>query len=196
MVNKEFSAGEILEQVYKGLRDMPDSKEIKLLSDTRSLLATETDWHTSRYAWSYYEKAVLLRVNGKEWAITLGVKSEDYLADPYNSDIAAVPISTKGKSGKRSNKRIAEEIRKALQEGIYLHNSLICAMADGSLRVNKNNPFGSKISELLHSGIEEFIAQPKIGSVVKSGFRYKKELVEFLVDTFLFFLGTYNTARG
>jgi len=191
MVEKqELSARQILEGVYNSLKDKIDGKETKLPSKATAEIANDSDWHRTRVGYTGYETAVLLMVDGKEWAVAFGTKCGSYPSDPYNCDIAAVPVSTNGKS----DEEIAKEIHEALEEGIYFHNSLIYAMADGRLAISKDSRFGSKVLELLRPRVQEFIAQEletdfryftmDLRPVVKSAVQYRPEFIAFLFDTF------------
>ena len=183
-----LSAKELLEGVFDKFK--LGGKEIKLSSKAMAVIANDSDWHRTRIGYTGYESAVLLKVGDKEWAIAFGIACGSYPADPYNCDIAAVPVSTNGKS----NEKIAKEIHEALKEGNYFRNSLIHAMANGQLGTNKDSRFGQKVLELLGPRVQEFIAQDletdsrfitmDLRPLVKSGVQYKPEFVVFLYDAF------------
>lgn len=184
-----LSARQLLEGVYNLLKDKLDGREIKLLLKAMAEIANDSDWHRTRVGYTGYETAVLLKIDDKEWAVAFGTACGSYPADPYNCDIAAVPVSTNGKS----NEEIAKEIHKTLSRGGYFRDSLIYAMADGRLAINKDGRFGQKVLELLKPKIQEFIAQDletdsrylhmDLRPVVKSVAQYKPGFVAFLYDT-------------
>ncbi len=184
-----LSARQLLEEVYNSLKDKLDGREIKLPSKAMAEIADDSDWHRTRIGYTGYETAMLLKADGKEWAVAFGIKCGSYPADPYNCDITAVPVSTNGKP----NEEIAKEIHKALEGGSYFRNSLIYAMADGQLAISKNGRFGQKVLELLKPKVQEFIAQNlgidsryftmDLRPVVKSAVQYKPEFTVFLFDT-------------
>jgi len=191
MVEKQgLSARQLLEGVYNSFKDELDGREVKLPSKAMAEIANDSDWHRTRVGYTGYETAVLLKIGGKEWVISFGTACGSYPADPYDCDIAAVPISTNGKS----DEEIAKEIHEALEKGSYFRNSLIYAMADGQLAISKGGRFGSKVLELLRPRVQEFIAQKleidsryftmDLRPVVKSAVRYKPEFIAFLFDIF------------
>lgn len=182
-----LSARQLLEGVYSLFKEKLNGREIKLPSRALSLIADDSDWHRTRVGYTGYDTAVLLRVGAKEWAVAFGTKCGSYPADPYNCDIAAVPISL----NEKSDEEIAKEIHEALERSSYFYNSLIYAMADGRLAV-RNNRFGQKVLELLKPKVQEFIAQdleidPRyftmdLRPLVKSSVQYKPEFVAFLFE--------------
>lgn len=189
-----LSARELLKGVYNTLKD--GGREIKLPSKAMAEIANDSDWHRTRVGYTGYESAILLKVGEKEWTVAFGTACGSYPADPYNCDIAAVSVSTNGKS----NKEIVKEIHGALEKGSYFRNSLIYAMADGQLAINKDGRFDQKVLELLGPRVQEFIAQDletdsryftmDLRPVVKSAVQYKPEFVVFLSDTFRTVLGS------
>jgi len=184
-----LSARQLLEGVYNSLKDKLNGREIKLPSKAMAVIADDSDWHRIRIGYTSYESAVLLKVGNKEWAVAFGTKGGDYPADPYNCDIAAVQFSGSGKS----DEQVAVEVHDALEGNSCFRNSLIYAMADGQLAINKKEPFGQKVLELLRPKVQEFTAQDlEIDSrffimdprrpVVKSAVQYKPEFVVFLYE--------------
>lgn len=184
---KGLSARELLENTYNALKN--SGKEIKLPSKAMAEIANDSDYHRTRIGYIGYESATILKVGEKEWAVAFGIKCGSYPADPYNCDIAVVQFFGNGKS----DEEVVTEIYGALRGNSYFRNSLIYAMADGQLAVNKNGQFNQKILELLKPKVQEFIAQDleidpnyftmDLRQVVKSSVQYKSEFVVFLSDT-------------
>lgn len=180
-------ARELLEGTYKVLKK--DGREIKLPSKATAEIANDSDWHRTRIGYTGYESATFLKAGDKEWAVAFGTKCGSYPADPYNCNIAAIQLSSDGKS----DEEVAVEAYDALQGNRYFYYSLIYAMADGQLVVNGDGYFGQKMLELLRSKIQEFIAQElktdsqyltmDLRPLVKSAVQYKPGFVDFLCDT-------------
>lgn len=190
MVEKQsLSARQLLEGVHSLLKDKLDGKEIKLPSKAMAEIADDSDYHRTRVGYTGYETAILLKVDDKEWAVAFGTKCGSYPADPYNCDIAAVPVSINGKSDEET----AKEIHEALNGNSYFRNSLVYAMADGQLAISENSKYGQKVLELLEPRVQEFIAQNletdsqyftmDLRPLVKSSVQYKPEFMVFLFDT-------------
>jgi hypothetical protein len=179
-----LSARELLEGVYNTFKK--NGKEIKLLSKAMPEIACDFD----RAGYTKYESAVILEINGKKWAVSLGIACGGYLADPYNCDIAAVKLS----ENISSEEEVVKEIYDALERNKYFRHSLIYAMADGNLCVNKSGVFSEKVFEILDSRIQTYIAQDleidsqyitlNLRPVVTSAVRYKREFVNVLYTTF------------
>ena len=182
-----LSAKELLEGVYNALKK--DGREVKLPSKAMAEIANDSDWHRTRIGYTGYESATLLKIGDKEWVVAFGTKCGSYPADPYNCDIAAVQLSGDGKS----DEEVASEIHDALRGNSYFCHSLIYAMADGQLALNKDERFGQKVLDLLRPKVQEFIAQDletdsryftmDLRPVVKSAVQYKPEFVGFFRDT-------------
>ncbi len=187
---ERISARQLLEGVYSSLKNKLGGREIHLPSKAMVEIANDSDWHRTRIGYSAYETALLLNVEGKEWAVAFGTNCGSYPAEPYNCDIAAVSVFPIGKS----DEEIAKEVYKALKKGSYFRNSLIYTLADGQLAVSKNSKFGQKVLELLRPKIKEFIVQDletdsrylylDLRPVVKCAIEYKPEFVSFLCDIF------------
>ena len=182
-----LSARKLLEGVYNALKK--DGRKIKLPSKATAEIANDSDWHRTRIGYTGYESATLLKIGDKEWAIAFGAKCGSYPADPYNCDIAAVQLSGDSKP----DEEVASEIHDALERNIYFRHSLIYAMADGQLALNKDGHFSKKVLEFLRPKVQEFIAQEletdsryftmDLRPVVKSAIQYKPKFVDFLCDT-------------
>lgn len=182
-----LSARELLEGAYNALKK--GGKEIKLPSKATAEIANDSDWHRTRIGYTGYESATLLKIGNKEWVVAFGTKCGSYPADPYNCDIVAVQLSGDGKP----NEEVVSEIHDALEGNSYFRHSLIYAMADGQLALNKDGRFGQKVLALLRPKVQEFIAQEletdsryftmDLRPVVKSTVQYKPEFVGFLCDT-------------
>ena len=183
-----LSARELLTETFNDLRSKLRGKVVNLSSKATAEIANDSDWHRTRIGYTGYESAVLVDNISKQWAIAFGNKCGSYPADPYNCDIAAVPVSTDGKS----EEQVAKEVHEALEGNSYFRNSLIYAMADGKLAVSREGRFGQRVLELLRPKVQEFIAQDletdsryftmDLRPVVKSDVRYKREFVAFLSD--------------
>jgi len=190
MVEKqELSARELLEGVYNALKD--GGREINLPSKAKAKIANDSDWHRTRVGYTGYESATLLKIGDKKWAVAFGNKCGDYPTDSYNCDIAAVELSDKGK--RKSYDEQATEVHDALERNSYFRHSLIYAMANGQLALNKDGRFSQKVFDLLRPKIQEFIAKDletdlryftmDLRPVVKSDVQYKPEFVVFLRET-------------
>lgn len=151
---KGLSARELLTEAFDDLRNKLGGKTVDLPSKALAKIADDSDWHRTKVGYSGYESAALVKCDEKWWAIAFGIRCGDYPADPYDCDIAAVPVSVEGKTGDE----VAKEIHDALEKNSYFRSSLIYAMADGSLAV-KEERFGPKVYELLRPKIQEFTAQ-------------------------------------
>jgi len=183
-----LSAKKLLKGVYNAFKK--NGRKIKLLSKATVEISNDSDWHRTQIAYTGYESAILLKIGDKEWAVAFGTACGSYSAYLYNCDIVAVQLSSNGKS----NKQIAIEIHDALKQNDYFRNSLIYAMADGRLAVNKNGHLGQKVFDLLGLKIHKFIAQDlktdsdfftlDLRPMVKSAVQYKTKFVIFLYDAF------------
>lgn len=187
--NQGLSARELLSETFNDLQIKLDGKSINLPSMAAAEIANDSDWHRTRIGYTGYESAVLVKNGNKQWVIAFGTKFGSYPTNPYNCDIAAVPISV----DEKPDDQVAKEIHDALEGNNYFRNSLIYAMADGRLAVNSEGRFGQKVFEFLQPKIREFIAQEletdsrfltmDLHPVMKSAVRYKREFVIFLSET-------------
>lgn len=66
-----LSVYQVLEGVYNFLKDL-GGKEITLPFQVRVEIANDSDWHRTRVGYMIYEKVLMLRVDGREWAVVLG----------------------------------------------------------------------------------------------------------------------------
>ncbi len=185
----ELSARELMTETFNVLKYKFNGKEIKLPYKALAEIANDSDWHRTRVGYTGYESAVIVKIGEKEWAIAFGTACGNYPADPYNCDIAAVQFFRTGKFDQRT----AGKVHMALEDNDYFRNSLIFAMANGQLSMNKESRFSQKVLELLGPKVEDFIAQdletdPHYFTmdgrpVVKSAIRYRREFVAFLAET-------------
>lgn len=183
-----LSVRELLRQVYEKIGKELRGKQITLSDKATSEIANDSDWHRRRIGYMGYESVVLVQIGEKNWVLGFGVACGSYPAYPYSSDIVALSISPDGKS----DEELTQEIYKAIETTSYFQNSIICGMADGQLFLNKNTPFGKKMTGILQSGIKDYIAQNletdptvflmDLRPVVKSSMKYKPEFVDFLKD--------------
>jgi len=183
-----LSARELLEGVYNTFKK--NGREIELPSEAMAEIANDSDWHRIRIGYTAYKSAIVLKIGDQEWAVAFGTKCGNYPADPYNCDIAAVKIP----ENISSEEELAEEIRDALEENKYFRYSLIFAMADGQLYLNRSGVFSKEVFKLLDSRIQKYIAQDlEVDSqyfttdfrpVVKQAVRYKREFVNVLYTIF------------
>ena len=186
---QELTAREIVEETYNYLKNKLDGRIIRLPLEAIAEIANDLNPRKARVGYTSYRSAMLLEINGKKWALAFG-NIRGYRAGLYKCDIAAVQLSDNA----RTDGQTAAEIHNALEGNRYFCNSLICAMADGQLIVNKNGRFSQKIVELLGPKIREFIIQElKIDTrrltidlrpVVESPIRYSPELIVFLSNVF------------
>lgn len=182
---KGLSARELFKGAYAAIKNA--SREIKLPQTALAEIADDSDFHRTRVGYSGYDFAVILKLGDKEWAISLGTACGAYPADPYNCDIVAVQVCTKGKT----EKQLAIEIMKELIRNSYFCKSLIIALADGRITL-MGTPLSQKIGEILGPKIDEFIAKemeinPKVihtdlRPVVTSAVEYEKAFVPVLCD--------------
>jgi len=185
---RELSARELLEGVYNTFKK--NGREIELPSEAMAEIANDSDWHRIRIGYTAYKSAIVLKIGDQEWAVAFGTKCGNYPADPYNCDIAAVKIP----ENISSEEELAEEIRDALEENKYFRYSLIFAMADGQLYLNRSGVFSKEVFKLLDSRIQKYIAQDlevdsqyfttDLRPVVKQAVRYKREFVNVLYTIF------------
>ena len=190
-----LSARQLLESVYFFLIHRLDGKQIILPYPAAAEIACDYDYHRESYGHFVYKKAVLLLIGAQEksWAISFGVRSEEFLAEPYDCDIIAVPLPAS--ISKESERAMGEIICQEIERSEYFCHSLIYAKADGQLFVNLENSFGQKVLEQLRPRLKGFIVQkaekehglffldgrPVIASPVK----YRHETIGFLGELFL-----------
>ena len=145
-----------------------------------------------------YESADLFQFDGKTWAIARGEACGSYPADPYNTDILALKFELRrpikrGRTKRKTEKQIQEELSETIKRSSYFRNSLICGMADGRLTLTENGRFTESMLRLLQPRISDFIAQnletrtdvihTDLRPVVSKAVEYKPEFVDFLVET-------------
>ena len=92
-LSEPVSARELLEDTYCLLKNKLGGREVEISAITE--IARDVDGRTGS---NIYEKAMFLKVSDKKWAVSFGTKGGGYLSDPYNCDIAAVPVFKKTKS--------------------------------------------------------------------------------------------------
>ncbi|MCL5016193.1 MAG: hypothetical protein M1312_01075 [Patescibacteria group bacterium] len=185
-----LSARELLTEALNNLQLRLKGTAVELPKKVLAEIADDSDWHRSRTGYTGYKSAIVVKCGGKRWAIALGIKCGGYPADPYNCDIAAVPLSSNGEEAK-----LAEEISAALKRNSYFRHSLIYAMDSGELAAcSYVGCLGQRVLDFLRPRIREFIARdlkidPTIWTmdlrpVVRSTILYKRELVAFLSENF------------
>lgn len=181
-----ISARELLKGVYDTFKK--SGREVKLPSKAMAEIASDSDLHRTRIGYTSYESATLLKIGDKVWAVSFGTACGDYPAEPYNCDIVAIQFS----SDEKTDEETALEIHRVLEGAHYFRNSLIYAMANGELALNKCGRFGQKVFDLLAPRAQEFVAKgleidPEhftmdLRPVVRSAIQYKPEFVVFLHD--------------
>jgi hypothetical protein len=183
-----LSAKELLEGVYNAFKR--DGKEVKLPAIALTEIAIDSDWPRSCAGYTKYDSAIILKIGNKRWAIALGTAYGSYLADPYNCDIVAVPIS----NNEKSEDRILAEIYVALERNKYFRDSLVYAMVDGQLYTKESGRFGKDVIRLLKPKVRKFIAKDLevdpdrlttgLRPVIKSAVQYKPKFVGVLYNIF------------
>ena len=173
LFHKNLSVGELTQFVYEELY-RKNSQEIQFKEPILAVIADDSDDHRSRTGYMRYEKGKIVSLNRGRLIISRGEACGDYPADPYNSDIMAIP----------------ERIIEAGLEGAcgYFTCSLIVGMSDGRLVVPKGN---EELKRQVSENIESFVAQklktrldlmyPDQRPVVTNAVRYKPGVVDFLV---------------
>lgn len=170
-------ARKLLEMALKKIGEIDGSQEKKF----PEILLVEIDRDIDGAGYMLYEKALIVRVNGNVWALSLGVASGDYQADLYDSDIMAIKIL----SGD-SIETIAERIKKEN----HFKSSLIIARNSGILYV-RENCFCESVRKALRGVLPEFLIRaPKfdrenidistLGSPVIEQALYRQELAKVL----------------
>lgn len=191
MTENGLTAKEAFLSIFEDMQQKLDGKEI-ILPKKKPMAVIAYDWSpdgTKRnIGYSVYEKAMIVIIKGREWVIAFGTACGDYPADPFNCDIAALYIPSDGMSENELNNKIYRK----LSCGRYFQNSVIVAMADGTLRLNSRGPLLDRLKSLGTGVPEEFIAQrlelkkasarTDSRQVVKRPERYTKEFPAYFSD--------------
>jgi hypothetical protein len=163
------------------------SKEIILTKTPKAIIASDVDCYKTKNGCSAYGKVIVSNMDGKEYIVALGTVCGDYPADPYNCDIAVIPVVL----NEISEQEIKETISNKLSNNYYFVNSIVVARDDGRTVVNADGPLQEKIREIFASGIpRKFIAQELEFDedivhldgrpFVKSYMRYTEEFPDYL----------------
>jgi len=190
---------ELLKNTYSRLSERHNPQEVVLPNRALTEIANDSDLHRTRVGYMGYETAGLFQFNGSVWTIARGEAYGSYPADPYDSDILALEFELRrpiqgGRTRKKTEKQIQEELGESISRSEYFRNSLIYGMADGNLAVSKNGKFGERMVEILRPEMQRFIAQePEYDSqylslstlspICKSSVKYKPEFADFLADS-------------
>src|SRR4030042_353932 len=192
MAEDVLSVSELLFGVYKQLEVELKGKEIKLPAGSRSLIGDDSDWHRTRQGFMFYDKAMVVQLNGKEWVIAYGKAGGSYPADPYTNDIIAFayPFSEKKKE------EVLTDISRTIRRGEYFQHTLLLGGADGRLAIphGPDNPFCKSLKRILSEGVGQFTTQKveyvegilslDLRRVPSKSMTYKPEFVPFLVKIF------------
>lgn len=188
MEKNGLSVGDLLKKTYEALKERLQGQEMKLPLPARTEIANDSDWHRTRVGHMEYESVCLIEVAGKKWLIGLGKACGAYPADPFNSDILALPFE-----GGEFNEGALAEICCQITQSSYFRHSLVVGVSDGGLGGNTKGSFGLKALDLLREVFSCFIAQEleidptvfhlDLRPVVTKPRRYKPELVDRLVDS-------------
>ncbi len=183
MATQGLSVRELFAQVFDMLKENLSGEVIKLPYRAFAEIANDSDWHRTRVGGMCYESTVLVRMNGKRWALAFGTAT-GYPADPYNCDIIAVEVSQYGDGIDGAT------LSCELEKSTYFKNTLIFAKADGTLFAPKNGFERRMFKALEKVDLSGFLARaPEIDPehmtmdlrpVVTAVARYKKEFVSFL----------------
>jgi|GEM_PF-1091355 len=184
----KLSARQLLAITYAKMKKKLKAKKIVLPHDAYALIADDSDWHRTRQGFTRYKTAALFKIEKKKWIIAFGVACGSYPADPYNCDIACTSLGNKT----TNSHEILDKSFSALEENACFRHSLIYAMADGSLAIDKNSSYCHEAIKLLQGSYEKYIARsPKyrndiihldLRPVTTSSARYKPEFAEYLAE--------------
>lgn len=196
---KGLNVRELLKDTYSRLTERHDPQEIVLPNRALTEIANDSDYHRTRVGYMGYETAGLFEFDGSVWTIARGEACGSYPADPYDSDILALEFELKrpikgGRTRKKTEKQIQEELGESIRRSEYFRNSLIYGKEDGNLIVSRNGRFGQRMLEILRPEIQRFIAkEPEYDSqllslstlkpICTSSVKYKPEFADFLADS-------------
>jgi hypothetical protein len=128
--------------------------EVVLIETPKAVIASDVDCYKVNHGYSAYGRVMILTINDKEYIVALGTTCGDYPADPYNCDIAIIPVVL----GKLSE--LKETIFTKLSNNYYFENSIVVARDDGRTVFNSSGPLQEETREVFASGIpKKFIAQ-------------------------------------
>lgn len=175
MVEKQgLSAEEILKGVYNTLLK-EGGREINLPSKAMAEIANDSDWHRTSIGYAIYEKAMVLKVAEKKWAIAFGTKCGHYSTAPYNCDIVAIQFQ------ETEEVYTSIEIYFAFKKNSYYRNSIVYATKEGRILSKLDGRFGPEVYLLMTRNQQNFI-------VNTHPIQYRGEFVDFLCKKFLEFL--------
>lgn len=187
-----ISVRELLTKTDEALSKRSEHREIKFKEGVLAEIANDSDWHRTRVGYMRYSLARQFQFNGKVWIVVRGEKCGQYPADPYDSDITALEIPAPLRA--RLTKDKLAELSRAIGASTYFANSLIYAMADGRLAVNKSGRFQTRMLDLVQPRAAEFLAvAPEydreylslstLQAVNLRAAEYKPEFADFLADS-------------
>ncbi|MDP3057784.1 MAG: hypothetical protein Q8N37_04720 [bacterium] len=190
-----ISAGELLENAFRILSEKNSYRRIGFPEQVSVIIAEDSDIHRARQGYMGYKSATLFEINKKLWAMSVGKAWGDYPADPYDSDILAIEISS---PEEKIDKDLMGEIQKRIHFDEHFQHSLIIARKNGQITVAENpeNRFKKKILESLRPVASKFIVQKleidkwsvsaiDLQPVVISMVRYKPEFAEVMANRIL-----------
>lgn len=187
---KGISSREVLRRAYSELCSRNKPEEVAFSKGILTEIAREDDGYGSREGHMKYQKAGIFLFNGNHWAVSMGESLQDYLSEPFDSDLTAIEFPAEGfKSSKERMAHLEDKIRGSR----YFRNSLIHSMSDGKLSVNCKSKLGMAMAAVMMPVMPRFIArQPKydenalhpgtLKPSCDSPMLYKPDLSSFLAE--------------
>jgi len=185
-----LKSGEVLEFAFRIICERRKATEYQLSHPIFSLIADDSDYHRTKRGYMKYAKACLLELDGKKWVFARGEKSGAYPADPFDSDVVALPLATADLDDAAS---IVADMEKSLSRCEGFNNTLIIAMADGSMECYCGSRFGGRVADNLPVPFKDLVAEPTktdtqfinpgtLGAFVIRSQRYTLEAPDHLAD--------------
>lgn len=193
-MTRELNVRKLLKETYSLLFKRHNPQEIVFSRMPMPEIANDSDWHRTRTGHMEYESAGIFNFNGKNYCIARGEACGGYPADPYDSDILALEFELKNNAKrKKTDKQIREELYNLIDGSDYFKNSLLHALANGNLGIEKGSRFGEKMFEIIKPKIESFTNQKPeydrevltmdLRPVCKKEAKYKPGFVKFLANS-------------
>lgn len=171
-----LSSYEILKQAYLRLAENAVSR-INLGGEVTVEIATENLCHSKpRIVSMCYESADIVRLDGKCFAISLGAIGGNPIRKSYNGDILALEVPASREAAVNS-----DELIRSIERSSYFKQSLVCAMHDGTLKVDPKSIFNNVMSEKISGTVSGFIVKDPGEAYISY---YKPEFVGVLAGIF------------
>lgn len=188
----ELESKDVIDATYTKLSIKHSNVPVKFEESISLVIASDSDWHRSRYGCMIYREAKIFSFNNKRWAIFYGNQTSGYPANGYLRDLTAIKIDEKFHNPDDVRIWLAERLRGSSG----FKDSLLYADRSGDLVTDSDSVFFPFMLPF-HQGISKLIASEKIlnrdglvfMAILEKPRTYKPDIVRKLTQTIEEILG-------